>query len=59
MQTCVKDLYGIKFSSSTCYDTISTYDTCIHVVYDTSYDTLTMVSLKLGRTRENVKFNSL
>jgi hypothetical protein len=60
MQNCVQDLFKIKFSNSTCYDTVSTYDTttisliinssdtssfCMHIMHDTGYDTPTMGSL--------------
>jgi hypothetical protein len=59
MQNCVQDLFEIEFSSYTYYDIVSTYDTttisliinksdtssfCMHVVYDTTYDTPTMGS---------------
>ena len=60
MQIYVQDLLNIKFSSITCYDTVSTYDTtiisfiinwcdtsdfCMHVMHDTSYDTTIVTSL--------------
>jgi hypothetical protein len=61
MQIYVQDLFGIKFSSTTCYDTVSTYDTTIislifnhtatsafymHVMHDTTYDTPIVGSLR-------------
>jgi hypothetical protein len=61
MQNCVQDLFDIGFSSYTCYDTISTYDTtivsliinykdtsafCMHRIHDTGYDTTIMASLR-------------
>jgi hypothetical protein len=60
MQICVYDVFVTNFSLLTWYDTVSWYDTtltsllisygvtsafCMHVVYDTSYDTPTMSSL--------------
>jgi hypothetical protein len=63
MQIYVQDLFGIKFSSTTCYDTVSTYDTtiislifnctatsafCMHVMHDTTYDTPIVSSLRGG-----------
>jgi hypothetical protein len=56
-------LFGSNFSSSTWYDTISTYDTtivsfiinwydastfCMHVVHDTTYDIAIASSLPLS-----------
>ena len=61
MQICVQDLLDIIFSSSMCYDTVSTYDTstlslilnctatsafCMHGMHDTTYDTPIVGSLK-------------
>jgi hypothetical protein len=60
MQICVQDVFAINFSRLTCYDTVSWYDTtltsllinygatsafCMHVMYDTSYDTPIVSSL--------------
>ena len=60
MQIYVQDLFGINFSSSTGYDTVSTYDTnmvsliinysdtssfCMHALHDTTYDTPIVSSL--------------
>jgi hypothetical protein len=54
MQICVYDVFATKFSSFTCYDTVSYYDTtpishvinwcvtsdfCQHGMHDTTYDT--------------------
>jgi hypothetical protein len=61
MQNCIQDLLNIIFSSYTCYDIVSTYDTtivsliinygdtsafCMHKIHDTSYDTTIVASLK-------------
>jgi hypothetical protein len=68
MQIYVQDLFDINFSSSMCDDTVSTYDTstlslifnctatlaiCMHEMHDTTYDTLTVGSL-----RANFQFGS-
>jgi hypothetical protein len=60
MQIYVQDLLDINFSSSMCYDTVSTYDTstlslilnctatsafCMHGMHDTTYDTPIVASL--------------
>lgn len=62
MQIDVQDLLDINFSSSMCYDTVSTYDTsilslllnstaisafCMHGMHDTTYDTPIVGSLTL------------
>jgi hypothetical protein len=62
MQIDVQDLLDINFSSSMCYDTVSTYDTsilsfllnstatsafCMHGMHDTTYDTPIVGSLIL------------
>jgi hypothetical protein len=57
----VQDLFDIKFSNTTCYDTVSTYNTttifslifsciatsnfCIHEIHETIYDIHIMDSL--------------
>jgi hypothetical protein len=53
MQICVQDLFDIIFSSYTCYDTVSTYDTTIIslIINYTdisafSYDTIIVASLR-------------
>jgi len=61
MQICVHDVFAIKFSSFTWYDTVSYYDTtliallinccaatsdfCQHGKHDTAYDTPIVASL--------------
>jgi hypothetical protein len=60
MQICVQDVFVTNFFKLMCYDTVSWYDTiltsllinygatsdfCMHVVYDTSYDTPIVSSL--------------
>jgi hypothetical protein len=62
MQIYIQDLFDIKFSSTTCYDKVSTYDTtilslifnctatldfCMHEMHNTStYDTFIVSNLK-------------
>jgi hypothetical protein len=61
MQICVHDVFSIRFSSFTCYDTVLCYDTnfisffinccaalnfCLYETHDTTYNISFMASLK-------------
>jgi hypothetical protein len=70
MQNCVQDLFDTIFSRYTCYNTVSTYDTtlisliinygdtsafCMHGMYDTSYDTTIVTSLRARKVGRRTK----